>query len=403
MFGLNSFGKIGALVRSAFVAAAWSPSSLFANSEVGVWYDPSDLSTMFQDSAGTVPVTADGQPVGLILDKSQGLVLGSEMITVTANRDFSSDTGFWVKGTGASISGGKANFSSASGWSLYRTSFGVSAGNLYEVSLTISGYSAGTIKVACGSTPGYSATFAANGTYTVRLGPIAGGDFGFVTSSFTGSIDDISVKAVSGNHASQATAASRPLYKTDGTYHWLQFDGVDDSLSTAAINFTSTDKMSQFYGVKRNTNTYGFVVEGGSNALSTQGSIGFAGGGWASAGAKYGAAMAGTSQSFSYDTDASYSAPITNVVSVQNDIALTNNYDELNLRINGAANSSGTYSSNPNVTGTFGNNIIYIGSRSSSSLFLSGNIYSIIIRGALSTTQQITDTETWVNSKTGAY
>lgn len=36
----------------------------------GVWYDPSDLSTMFQDSAGTTPVTAVGQPVGKILDKS---------------------------------------------------------------------------------------------------------------------------------------------------------------------------------------------------------------------------------------------------------------------------------------------------------------------------------------------
>lgn len=36
----------------------------------GVWYDPSDLSTLFQDAAGTVPVTAAGQPVGKILDKS---------------------------------------------------------------------------------------------------------------------------------------------------------------------------------------------------------------------------------------------------------------------------------------------------------------------------------------------
>ena len=48
----------------------FSPSSLFAASEQGVWYDPSDFSTMFQDSAGTVPVTAVGQVVGLILDKS---------------------------------------------------------------------------------------------------------------------------------------------------------------------------------------------------------------------------------------------------------------------------------------------------------------------------------------------
>ena len=44
--------------------------ALFANGEQGAWYDPSDLSTMFQDSAGTTPVTAVEQPVGKILDKS---------------------------------------------------------------------------------------------------------------------------------------------------------------------------------------------------------------------------------------------------------------------------------------------------------------------------------------------
>ena len=43
---------------------------LFANGEQGFWYDPNDLSTMYQDAAGTIPVTAAGQPVGLIKDKS---------------------------------------------------------------------------------------------------------------------------------------------------------------------------------------------------------------------------------------------------------------------------------------------------------------------------------------------
>lgn len=52
------------LAQGRFVA------SLFAQGEPGVWYDPSDFSTMFQDSAGTVPVTATEQPVGRILDKS---------------------------------------------------------------------------------------------------------------------------------------------------------------------------------------------------------------------------------------------------------------------------------------------------------------------------------------------
>jgi hypothetical protein len=45
-------------------------SQLFNAGIQGAWYDPSDLSTLFQDSAGTTPVTASGQPVGKMLDKS---------------------------------------------------------------------------------------------------------------------------------------------------------------------------------------------------------------------------------------------------------------------------------------------------------------------------------------------
>ena len=33
-------------------------AGLWRNGEQGVWYDPSDLSTMFQDAAGTLPVYA---------------------------------------------------------------------------------------------------------------------------------------------------------------------------------------------------------------------------------------------------------------------------------------------------------------------------------------------------------
>jgi hypothetical protein len=46
------------------------PVALFAGGEIGVWYDPSDLTTMFQDNLGATPVTAAGQTVGRILDKS---------------------------------------------------------------------------------------------------------------------------------------------------------------------------------------------------------------------------------------------------------------------------------------------------------------------------------------------
>jgi hypothetical protein len=45
-------------------------TELFAASEKGLWYDINDITTLFQDSAGTIPVTAAGQPVGKVLDKS---------------------------------------------------------------------------------------------------------------------------------------------------------------------------------------------------------------------------------------------------------------------------------------------------------------------------------------------
>lgn len=44
--------------------------SIFRAGEQGFAYDPNDLTTLYQDAAGTIPVTAAGQPVGLMLDKS---------------------------------------------------------------------------------------------------------------------------------------------------------------------------------------------------------------------------------------------------------------------------------------------------------------------------------------------
>ena len=65
-----------------FASGVWSPLSLFKSGEQGAWYDPSDISTLFQDSAGTIPVTADGDPVGLMLDKSGNINNGTQPVSV---------------------------------------------------------------------------------------------------------------------------------------------------------------------------------------------------------------------------------------------------------------------------------------------------------------------------------
>jgi hypothetical protein len=62
----------------------FSPLELFASGEGGAWYDPSDLTTLFQDAAGTIPVVSDGDPVGLMQDKSGN---GNDVTqTVSASR-----------------------------------------------------------------------------------------------------------------------------------------------------------------------------------------------------------------------------------------------------------------------------------------------------------------------------
>lgn len=63
-FGFKMFGFGGAPVTDAEILA------VFSGNKQGVWYDPSDLSTLFQDAAGTIPITANGDPDGRMLDKS---------------------------------------------------------------------------------------------------------------------------------------------------------------------------------------------------------------------------------------------------------------------------------------------------------------------------------------------
>jgi len=47
-----------------------SITKLFTTGTEGAYYDINDLTTLFQDSSGTIPVTAVGQTIGLIKDKS---------------------------------------------------------------------------------------------------------------------------------------------------------------------------------------------------------------------------------------------------------------------------------------------------------------------------------------------
>lgn len=68
--GSGNFGAAQAVTVTVAAVGQVSPTTFFTSGERGMVWDPSDLSTLFQDVAGTVPVTAAGQPVGRMLDKS---------------------------------------------------------------------------------------------------------------------------------------------------------------------------------------------------------------------------------------------------------------------------------------------------------------------------------------------
>lgn len=169
--------------------------------------------TLFQDVAGTQPVTTVGQTVALMLDKSKGLVLGPELVT---NGDFSAGSTGWTLQTGWTISGGNASVNSAVAGSTYLRTSGYSAvsGLWYSVTFTVTAYTSGNIYAAAGTTISGTSFAAGVGTFRLLVQASGAGGVGVYASGTNtiATIDNISVKELAGNHAVQATSGQRPTY-----------------------------------------------------------------------------------------------------------------------------------------------------------------------------------------------
>ncbi|MEQ1149543.1 hypothetical protein [Acinetobacter johnsonii] len=241
---------------------------LFANNEQGFAYDPNDLTTMFQDAAGTVPVTGVGQPVGLILDKS-----------------------------------GR------------------------------------------------------------------------------------------GNHARQTTTASRPILRQNAITkaYYLEFDGSDDSLVTNSIDFTATDEVSLFAGVRKLSTVNGIIFELSSSASTNNGSFYLA----SPAGQVFPNQIlfANRGTLFASAQNPNLPPPRDVVVSAKGDIS----NDTTLIRTNGLQ-----FSSADNLgTGNYGNYPLYIGRRGDTTIPFNGHLYSLIGVGRLSTDAETIALEKEVAKRTG--
>ena len=216
------------------LSGGFSPLSLFGPGIQGTWYDPSDygstgtggVGTLFQDSAGTTPVTGVEQVVGLMLDKSQGLVLGPELFT-----GFTS-TGTWT------VSGTTYSISSAASQQDLRVDFVGTVGKRYVISFTASGVSGTVVTYPLNTNP----PGIANGQNTFRQVSDAGFFIIRAVAGASATITNISVRELPGNHAT-ATGAARPTLRA--RYNLLtyseEFDqGVWTKNQVTAANTTAT-------------------------------------------------------------------------------------------------------------------------------------------------------------------
>lgn len=382
-------------------STAFNPLKLFAAGEQGVWYDPSDFSTMFQNSAGSTSVTAVGQPVGLILDKSKGLALGSEIVT---NGGFDNDvTGWTAGGTGTIVwSAGQAVFTRAVSGDLAYQAVTTTSGKFYKISVTVASGNNARMSFHTSTSALGSGNIGENkgvGTYTAIIQATASTMYLQLCAAANVSItyDNVTVKELAGNHASQGTSASRPTLQQEASgQYYLAFDGTDDSLATPSIDFSATDKMTVHAGVRKVSDAaQAMVVELSSSLGTNNGTFALQAPRTTSAG-RFSFVAKGTG-SGTVDADAAANAsPVTAVLTSQMDIA----GDATSLRVNGV--SAGTSVADLG-TGNLGNYPLYIGRRGGSTLPFNGRLYSLIVRGAASTNAQIVGAEKWVNGKTGAY
>ena len=434
---MMKFGRMG-----AGSSIPWTPTKLFAAGEAGGLWDFSTLANLYQDSAGTTPCTAVGDPIGKVLDTSgrgnhltqststQRPTLGRMPATgvrnlLTYTEDFSNAA--WGKWGCAATSqkitedsstsphvllygGGAENHKTASVragpgtrrylsiWSGFADSayatFDLQAGAVTEQGLGIIATS-----ISASVLGGYncSVVFSSDGAIRIAMSNSATAGWNL---SYTGNgsayLDIYSAQFESGSTptAYQKVGAAYDITESGvASVYTAYFDGVDDCLVSPSIDFTGTDKMSVFAGARKVDDTVRIIAELSANANLNVGSFFVLSGeeaertGWIS-GARGSASLSWGKIAYS-----TIVGPDTAVLSSQHNIP----GDLSTIRRNGVAGTSGTRDKG---TGNFGNYPLYIGQRNAASAPYKGFLSALCTRGAATDAALVTSMEKWLAART---
>jgi hypothetical protein len=441
--GLGSVAPLGINTFSPF-----SPASLFANNEQGWWYDPSNFATLFQDSAGTTPVTAVEQPVGLQLDLSgrgnhrrqttsaNRPVVSARVNLLTKTEDITD--GSWIRYSATTPNATTIQDTAANAFHYIdrnpTISFITGVSYTFRARLEKGTVGFGGIHIQDGTARGCSidlttgqtgtpyggatatsvadgsgwiltviATAGATATGTVAIYMSASNTLAAYTGTGTGTITATKADLRVTNQGVGLPAYQRVNTSTDydstGFPVYIKPNGSNQFMVTNSINFTATDKMTVWQGVRKLSDaSIQMLYELSDNSNANNGVFnsvpGYSGIG-SGVGAYWNISSKGTIAQAAV-TAATFPAPATAVQSQQSDIS----GDRVTLRINGVqvAQSTGDQG-----TGNYGNFPAYFYMRAGSSLPFNGNDYGSIARGAASTAAQIANGEAYINSKTKAY
>ncbi len=187
----------------------------------GAMFDPSDMTTMFQDAAGTIPVTAVEQPVGKIIDKSGNGYHATQSITAS-----------------------RPTLSARKNILLATEALATQSVTTLAAQYTLSFIGTGSVTLS-GTTTG---TMTGNGTDRVSLTftPTAG----TLTLTVSGSVTKAQLEfgSVAGQYQRVNTATD---YDTDPRYFpkYLRFDGVDDYMVYNSPYASSNNPSTHIIGV----------------------------------------------------------------------------------------------------------------------------------------------------------
>lgn len=199
----------GAQLETGSTASTYIPTTTAAaSSATGNYHwvhDSTDVLTATfpagYEAATVISTSSTGQntkeAVNVVGDyKLAGALVSNDLITNAADREFSSDTGYWNKNAGWSITGGKLVAAAAAQYLSTSKASLLTVGKKYLVTLTVE-LTTGAPAIAAGTTN--SANLVA-GINRVIIVPATNGTFYITNNSataFTGTIDNISILEIS--------------------------------------------------------------------------------------------------------------------------------------------------------------------------------------------------------------